>query len=180
MANSLTDRVILITGGGSGIGRAVVDGFCADGAKVGVIERDADRVEQLRDEWGDSVVCMVGDVASPRDNELAVAMTVSKFGQLDVFVGNAGVYDRRIPLESMSLIQIDMGFAELFNIDVKGYLLGAGAAIPELRKGTAPSIIFTASVSSVSAGFGGVLYVAAKHAVAGLTRQLAYELAPQI
>ena len=71
-------------------------------------------------------------------------------------------------------------FDELFlGVNVKGYLLGAKACLPELEK-TRGCIIFTASVSGLHAGYGGVLYVPAKHAVVGLTRQLAHELAPTI
>lgn len=180
MGNRLADRVVLVTGGGSGIGRAVVDRFLTEGARVGVLERDPSRIEELENRYSDSVVCTVGDVSSTDDNMRAVTAIIEKFGQLDVFVGNAGVYDHRASLESLTMGQIDAAFRELFDINVKGFLLGSRAAIPELRKAKAPSIVFTASVSSISAGFGGSLYVAAKHAVAGLTRQLAYELAPRI
>lgn len=176
----LQGRIVLVTGGGSGIGRAIVDRFFTEGARVGILERNPSNIEELENEYGDSIVCTRGDVTSADDNSQAVRKTVEKFGRMDVFVGNAGVYDRRASLESLSLTQIDAAFSELFDINVKGFLLGARAAIPELRKVPAPSIIFTASISSSSAGFGGTLYVAAKHAVAGLTRQLAYELAPHI
>lgn len=176
----LQSRIVLVTGGGSGIGKAVVDRFLTEGAKVGVLERNPSNIEELEKEYGESIICIPGDASSVKDNGQAVHITVEKFGKLDVFVGNAGVYDHRAPLASLSLTQVDAAFGELFATNVKGLLLGARAAIPELRKVPAPSIIFTASVSSTSAGFGGVLYVAAKHAVAGLTRQLAYELAPHI
>jgi NAD(P)-dependent dehydrogenase (short-subunit alcohol dehydrogenase family) len=68
---------------------------------------------------------------------------------------------------------------EIFGVNVKGYFLGARAAIPELRK-TKGSIIFTASTSSFYTGGGGTPYVASKHAVLGLIRQLAWELTPDI
>jgi NAD(P)-dependent dehydrogenase (short-subunit alcohol dehydrogenase family) len=123
---------------------------------------------------------VVGDVRSPEDNERAVAEAVDAFGGLDTFVGNAGIYDNRVRLEDLPLPALDALFDELFAVDVKGYVLGARAAIPALRRSPQGSIIFTASVSSFHAGFGGTLYVAAKHAIAGLTRQLAYELAPGI
>ncbi|HEV7685883.1 MAG TPA: SDR family oxidoreductase, partial [Acidimicrobiia bacterium] len=71
-------------------------------------------------------------------------------------------------------------FDELFAVNVKGYVLGARAALPALRRAGGGAIVFTASVSSTHTGFGGALYIAAKHAVAGLTRQLALELAPDI
>jgi NAD(P)-dependent dehydrogenase (short-subunit alcohol dehydrogenase family) len=122
---------------------------------------------------------MVGDVRSTRDNERAVELAVQRFGRLDVFVANAGIYDNRRPLRSFSGLELDAAFDELFGINVKGYLLGALAAADALAK-TRGCIIFTSSISGARAGFGGALYVAAKHAVNGLTKQLALELAPDV
>ena len=89
----LDGQVALVTGGGSGIGRAVVARFVEEGARVGVMERVAFRAEQLRTDFGDAVIGIAGDVARIDDNRRAVAETVRAFGQLDVFVGNAGVFD---------------------------------------------------------------------------------------
>src|SRR5580693_7485688 len=82
-------QVALVTGGGSGIGRAVVARFIEEGGRVGVMERVVARAEQLRDEFGDKVIGSAGDVAQLADNKRAVAETVRAFGGLDVFVGNA-------------------------------------------------------------------------------------------
>ena len=90
---ALEDQVALVTGGGSGIGRAVVARFIEEGARVGVMERIASRAEELHGEFGDRVVGIAGDVAQLADNKRAVAETVRAFGRLDVFVGNAGVFD---------------------------------------------------------------------------------------
>src|SRR5437868_3672372 len=89
----LDGQVAVVTGGGSGIGRAVVARFVAEGARVGVMERVATRADQLRAEFGDAVVGIAGDVAQLADNKRAVAETVRAFGRLDVFVGNAGIFD---------------------------------------------------------------------------------------
>ena len=86
-------QVALVTGGGSGIGRAVVARFIEEGGRVGVMERVVARAEQLRDEFGDKVIGSAGDVAQLADNKRAVAETVRAFGRLDVFVGNAGIFD---------------------------------------------------------------------------------------
>ena len=80
----LDDQVVLVTGGGSGIGRAVVARFVEEGARVGVMERVAARAEQLCAEFGDAVVGISGDVSRIDDNRRAVAETVSAFGRLDV------------------------------------------------------------------------------------------------
>lgn len=175
--NSLAGKVVLVTGGGAGMGRALVNGFVKEGARVGVLERCASLVQGLQDEFGSAVCVTCGDVRSATDNLKAVEEVVKQFGRLDVFIGNAGIYDNRAQLIDFDLDELNAGFDELFSVNVKGYMLGALAAAAELKK-TRGSIIFTASVSSMQPGFGGVLYVSAKHAVAGLTRQLALELSP--
>ncbi|MES2537848.1 MAG: SDR family oxidoreductase [Pseudomonadota bacterium] len=176
---SLNGKVALITGGGSGLGRAIVGRYLREGARVGVLERSAELAAGIECEFGDAISVTIGDVRSGADNQRAIAAVVSKFGRLDIFVGNAGIYDNRARLQDLGLNALDAGFDELFSVNVKGYLLGARAALDELRK-TRGCILFTASVSSFAPGFGGVLYIAAKHAVVGLTRQLAWELGPDV
>src|ERR1700758_2316068 len=94
----LDGQVALVTGGGSGIGRAVVARFVEEGARVGVLDRVAARADQLRADFGTAVVALAGDVTRLDDNKRAVAETVGAFGRLDVFVGNAGVFDSFVPL----------------------------------------------------------------------------------
>ncbi len=175
----LDGQVALVTGGGSGIGRAVVARFIEEGAHVGVMERVASRAEQMHSEFGDKVVGIAGDVASLADNKRAVAETVRAFGRLDVFVGNAGVFDVYAKLAEFDDDKLGRAYDELFGVNVKGIVFGAKAALPELKK-TAGSMVFTASVAGQNSGGGGALYTASKHAVVGLIRQLAVELAPDI
>jgi NAD(P)-dependent dehydrogenase (short-subunit alcohol dehydrogenase family) len=174
----LSGRVILITGGAGGLGRAIVERFIAGGARVVVFDRSHDGLAALAAQHPE-VVTVAGDVTSYADNVRAVATAVERFGRLDVFVGNAGIYDGRATLESIPGEALSEAFDELFGVDVKGYMLGARAAAAELRRSRG-AIVFTTSVSGVAPGFGGVLYIAAKHAVVGLTKQLALELAPEI
>jgi NAD(P)-dependent dehydrogenase (short-subunit alcohol dehydrogenase family) len=176
---SLDGQVALVTGGGSGIGRAVVARFVEEGARVGVMERVSSRAEQMREEFGDAVIGIAGDVSLIADNRRAVAETVTAFGKLDVFVGNAGVFDVYAAFAELSEEALGQAYDELFGVNVRGCVFGARAALAELRK-TAGSIIFTASVASLNSGGGGALYTASKHAVAGLIRELAVELAPDI
>ena len=140
----LDDQVVLVTGGGSGIGRAVVARFVEEGARVGVMERVASRAEQLCAEFGGAVVGVSGDVSRIDDNRRAVAETVSAFGRLDTFVGNAGVFDVFASFSDLSDDKLDDACEELFGVNVKGCLFGAKVALPELRK-TGGSMIFTAS-----------------------------------
>ena len=89
----LEGKVALITGGGSGIGRALVERFLEEGASVGVLERSNEKAKELQDQFGDNVVVVQGDVTQLEDNERAVAETVQAFGKLDTFIGNAGIFD---------------------------------------------------------------------------------------
>jgi NAD(P)-dependent dehydrogenase (short-subunit alcohol dehydrogenase family) len=175
----LDGQVALVTGGGSGIGRAVVARFIEEGCRVGVMERVATRADQLRSEFGDGVIGIVGDVARFADNARAVAETVRAFGRLDVFVGNAGIFDVYASVADLPEEQLSRAYDELFAVNVKGLLFGAKAALPELRKSKG-AMVFTASVAGLNSGGGGVLYTASKHAVVGLIRELAVELAPEI
>ncbi len=175
----LIDRVAVVTGGASGLGRAIVSRFIAEGAKVAVLDRNAAALEELRATFGDHVATLHGDVMEFADNERIVEAAVRRFGFVDVFVGNAGVYDNRASLADIPGERLGAAFDELFAIDVKGYLLGAKAALDQLRA-HGGALIFTASISSFYPGFGGILYITAKHAVAGLTKQLALELAPHV
>ena len=175
----LDGQVALITGGGSGIGLAIVSRFVEEGARVGVMDRFPERVEQLRAEFGESVVALQGDVALLGDNKRAVEQTVGAFGKLDVFVGNAGIFDSRQRLDDFPEEQLAEAFDELFGVNVKGCFLGAKAAVSDLAK-TKGCMVFTASVAGFNSGGGGALYTASKHAVVGMIRQLAAELAPDI
>ena len=124
----LNNSVSLITGGGSGLGRALVERFIAEGAQVGVLERDSGKAQQLEQDFGERIRVTVGDVTSWDDNRSAVAATVEAFGKLDTFIGNAGVFDYFQALADTPGEKLGAAFDELFSVNVKGYLLGAKAA----------------------------------------------------
>lgn len=150
----LDGQVALVTGGGSGIGRAVVARFIAEGARVGALDRVATRADELRAEFGHAVVALAGDVSQLTDNKRAVAETVAAFGRLDIFVGNAGVFDNFLPLAEFPEENLAPAYDELFGVNVKGCIFGAKAALPELAK-TEGSMVFTASVAGSNSGGGG-------------------------
>lgn len=179
MSQSLAGKVAIVTGGGAGIGRGVVKRFVDEGARVAAVDISRDNVESLRQEYPSAVLPVVADVSTWDGNRKAVAAVLGAFGRLDVFVGNAGIYDHGAALESMSGDELALGFDELFAVNVKGYLLGVRASLDALLK-SGGSVVLTASYASFAPSGGGVLYTASKHAVVGLVRQLAYELAPDI
>jgi len=175
----LNDTAVLVTGAGSGLGRAIVERFVDEGAQVAVLEINEAKAAALVDDLGDDVIVTVGDATRLADNQRAVADAVHAFGRLDVFVGNAGLWDYGMSLLALPDDKITGAFDEIFGLNVKGYLLGAKAAVPELQK-TRGAMIFTVSNAGFWPGGGGPLYVASKHAVMGLVKQLAYELAPDV
>ncbi|WP_432992528.1 3-(cis-5,6-dihydroxycyclohexa-1,3-dien-1-yl)propanoate dehydrogenase [Dactylosporangium sp. CA-233914] len=169
----------LVTGGGSGLGRAIVERYIAEGAVVTVLERSPGKLRDLVASYGDSVCPVQGDVTSGDDNIAAVEAALKAFGGLDTFVGNAGLWDFGTPLLRMSMNDLEQGYRELFDVNVKGYIVGARAAAGALteRRG---SMIFTLSNAALFPRGGGVLYTASKHAGVGVVSQLAYELAPHV
>src|SRR6266404_4111728 len=175
----LDNKVALVTGGASGLGRAIVERFLDEGARVAILDRSRERGEEMAARLGDRVATIVGDVTSLADNRRAVAETVKRFGGLDCLVGNAGIWDFNASIVDLPEDRIGAAFDELFAVNVKGYLLGAKAAYRELAR-TRGNIVFTVSNAGFYPCGGGPLYTASKHAVVGLIRQLAYELAPKI
>lgn len=122
--SDLNDDVVLITGGGSGLGLALVARFIEEGARVVTLERSAEKVTRLQQQFGEQIVAVQGDVTSFADNQRAVKMALSRFGRLDCFIGNAGIWDHNASLLATSPEQLESGFNELFAVNVKGYLLG--------------------------------------------------------
>lgn len=175
----LNGDVALITGGGSGLGRALVERFLAEGAKVVVLEASQAKAQALHEDFSGAVGVVVGDVRSLADNRKAVALAVEQFGKLDVLIGNAGIMDFPGLLMDLPPDSLDDAFDEVMGVNVKGYILAAYAAAPELEK-TGGSMVFTASSASFIPGGGGVFYTASKHAVVGVVRDLAYQFAPRI
>jgi cis-2,3-dihydrobiphenyl-2,3-diol dehydrogenase len=175
----LTGEVALVTGGASGLGRAIVERFVEEGARVVVLDRSAERLRALEDEYTGLVAGQAGDVRSLADNKAAVALAIERFGKLDCAIGNAGIWDYSVTLDEMPEEQLGAAFDELFGVNVKGYLQLAKAALPELVRSNG-SLVYTVSNAGFDPAGGGVLYTASKHAVVGLIRQLAFEFAPAV
>jgi 2,3-dihydroxy-2,3-dihydrophenylpropionate dehydrogenase len=181
MTGWLEGYVALVTGGGSGIGAAVAQRFVSEGAAVVVMGRDRAKLDAVvkTSAKPDTMYAFAGDVRSAEDLARAVASTVDRFGRLDTLVPNAGLWDFQRQLTRLSAEQLSASFDEVFAVNVKGYLLAAHAAWPELVK-TRGSIVMTLSNASFYVNGGGPVYTASKHACLGLMKELAYELAPKV
>jgi 2,3-dihydroxy-2,3-dihydrophenylpropionate dehydrogenase len=168
--------VAIVTGGASGIGRAVACDLACHGYRVVAVDR-----HEPRDPLPPDAVFMPGDVTSPANNERAVATALERWGRLDVFIGNAGIHDGGARLLDHDGPEWAALARKVLDVDVVGYILGARAAAPHLTASRG-SMVFTLSDASfmVSGNGTGIAYAAAKHACVGVVRYLAADLAPHV
>lgn len=169
-----TGKVVIITGGRSGIGRATAVAFAKQGAKVVVAGRTSPdkTLQSIRDAGGEAIFVPT-DVSIEADVKNLVAKTVDTFGRLDVAYNNAGVYPAEAELTEFSVEAFDKTIA----VDLRGVFLCMKYEIPEMLKVGGGSIINCGSVASLIADPRMSPYVAAKHGVAGLTKAAAIEYA---
>jgi NAD(P)-dependent dehydrogenase (short-subunit alcohol dehydrogenase family) len=171
----LANKVVLISGATSGIGRAAAEMFVAEGAAVALGGRRREAGEKLVAELtakGRRAIFRVTDVTKHEDNKALVTLALSTFGKLDVAFNNAGV-EATGSLENFD----DANYDRVFNTNVRGVLSALRAQIDPLKK-TRGSIIITSSTAG-SRGFAqAAIYTASKHAVEGIMRAAALELAP--
>jgi NAD(P)-dependent dehydrogenase (short-subunit alcohol dehydrogenase family) len=172
----LKGRRAVVTGAGSGIGRAVMRRYIEEGAQVvAVVRKESERA--LLEAEG--AVVVLGDVSRYETAERAVAAAVGHFGGLDTYVANAGLWDFHKRVAKQSPEELAKACEEIFGVNLMGTLYGARASLDELRK-TQGSIIATGSNACFLAGGGGALYTASKFALRGLVMQMAMEFAPLV
>jgi NAD(P)-dependent dehydrogenase (short-subunit alcohol dehydrogenase family) len=169
------DKVVVITGAGSGIGKATALAFGREGAKVVVADLDIPSaqatVDQIKAAGGQAESLQV-DVSVAADVERMVTTTVERFGRLDVLVNNAGVFFQ-LPVVQVPEEQWDW----LMSINLRGVYLGCKQAVPQMIRQGKGVIVNTASIAGLR-GFGGYgTYGAAKGGVVQLTKALAVEVA---
>lgn len=174
---ALDGQVALVTGGGSGIGRGVVDRFVEEGARVGVVDIVPERLVEARERHGEAILGIEADVTTIEGNRRAVGETVEAFGQLDTFVANAGLGDAFRELIDIPEDALGDVYEEIFSLNIKGVIFGARVAVTELAK-TRGTFIVTLSNSAFYPDGGGVMYISSKHGALGIVRQLAHEWAP--
>jgi NAD(P)-dependent dehydrogenase (short-subunit alcohol dehydrogenase family) len=175
----LEGEVALVTGGASGLGRAIVDRFVAEGARVAVLDRSAEGLDAVCREHGERVGVTRGDVRDVEANERAVSDCVAAFSKLDCAIANAGIWDYSRPLVDLDPNALAAGFDELLAVNAKGPVLLARAALPALVRSSG-SFLVTISNAGFYPDGGGALYTMSKHALVGLVRQLAFEWAPAV
>lgn len=129
---NLKDQVVFITGGASGLGRALVERFVTEGAKVGVLDRCEKGIQELESMHPGRVIGVAGDARLLADNKTAVQRCVDSFGKINTLIPNVGIWDYNTPLVDIPDERIDESFDEIFHINVKSGLLAVKAALPYL------------------------------------------------
>ena len=176
--NEFQDKVAIVTGATSGIGRAAAIAYAREGAKVVVSGRRATEGEEtvrLLQAQGGEGIFVKTDVSKAVQVKELVERTLQKFGRLDIAFNNAGI--EQVPLPFLE--QDEETFDQVVDINAKGVWLCMKYEIPAMLKTGGGSIVNTASVFGVIGVPGNEIYIASKHAVIGLTKSAAVEFGKQ-
>jgi NAD(P)-dependent dehydrogenase (short-subunit alcohol dehydrogenase family) len=178
MTKRFDGKTALVTGGASGIGRAVALALGAEGANVVVNDLHLEPAQAVVDEikaTGAHAVAVAGNVGDPDDVKAAVQATVNNFGALNVAFNNAGIGG---PLGLMTDITIE-GYRELMDVNLHSVFYGMFYEIPEMLKSGGGAIVNNSSILGLVGEASAVPYVTAKHGVTGMTRAAALGYASQ-
>jgi NAD(P)-dependent dehydrogenase (short-subunit alcohol dehydrogenase family) len=177
MKGKLAGKVALVTGGGSGIGKAAAIEMAREGARIGVLSRSGDEIEQtvaeIRRQGGDGIA-LEADISVPGDIESAYRKLVEAFGRVDVVFANAGINGVWAPLEELTAEEWD----ETLDINLKGTFLTVKYAVPYLKR-QGGSVIVTSSVNGtrIFSNTGATAYSTSKAGQVAFTKMVALELA---
>jgi len=178
----LRERVALVTGGGTGIGRAIAELFAAEGAKVAVnYSRSREAAEEvvagIRSAGG-TAIAIGSDVGKQAEASAMVERVAGEFGGLDLLVNNAG-WSTRIPHDQLDSLTDEI-WDRTFNTNLRGAFYCVRAAVPSLRKREGASVLNIASVAGMTGMGSSIAYAASKGAMITMTKSLARALAPAI
>jgi 3alpha(or 20beta)-hydroxysteroid dehydrogenase len=172
---ALQDKTALITGGASGIGRAAAVLFAAEGARVLIVDRDRAALDSaLKDANSAKIDGFCADLRDPAQVAAYSRHALELLGPLDVAVFNAGICGANMPLETYP----EALFDEVLAVNLKAAWLGLRAIVPGMKERRRGSIIFTSSIQGLAALPGTTAYTTSKHALVGMMKGAALELAP--
>jgi NAD(P)-dependent dehydrogenase (short-subunit alcohol dehydrogenase family) len=174
----LKGKVGIVTGGGSGIGKATTLAMARAGATLVIGNRDAAKGEEvvgLIRQAGGRAVFQKTDVSKPDDVRSLVERAVKEFGRLDLAFNNAGVDGQQVPLHQQAIEQATF----LFDVNIKGVFYCMKFEIEQMLQTGGGSIVNTSSIFGLNGYPGWSLYVASKHAVTGMTKATALDYAKQ-
>src|ERR1700704_5076684 len=172
----LKDKVGIVTGGGTGIGRATALAIATAGASLVIGNRNAklgEEVVRAIRQAGGRAVFQVTDVSKPGDAKALVERAVAEFGRLDLAFNNAGMDGEQVPLHEQDIDKAGM----LFDVNIKGVFFSMKYEIDQMLRTGGGSIVNTSSIFGLNGYPGWSLYVATKHAVTGMTKAAALDYA---
>jgi NAD(P)-dependent dehydrogenase (short-subunit alcohol dehydrogenase family) len=161
----------VVTGAGSGLGRAIAKKLAADGFAVAAIDIDEAAARETARGIGGRAAAYQADVSRAADLDRAITAAVAELGPLEVMMSNAGILDGYFDVDEMD----EALWRKVIDIDLTGVFLGAKRALKEMLPRQRGRIINMASVAGLGGTGGGAAYIAAKHGVVGLTRQMAVQ-----
>ena len=169
----LKDKTAIVTGAGSGFGKGIAIRFAKEGARVGVIDINAEAAREVASQIGNSAFAMEADVSIDGDVSRMVQEALDRWGQLDILVNNAGTTHRNQPMTEVT----EEEYERIFAVNVKSVYLSAKHIVPVMKKQGFGVILNVASTAGVRPRPGLVWYNTSKGAMMTATKAMAIELA---
>lgn len=172
MVKRFENKVVLITGGSGDIGKTTAELFLKEGAKVAIVGTNDEKLAKVKESLED-VLTIKADVTKEEEVKHYVEKTVEEYGRIDVFFNNAGTEGKIAPIIEQDMDDV----RKVIDINVIGVFMGLKHVIPVMQRQGSGSIINTSSDAGLAGSPGLASYVASKHAVVGLTKTAALEVA---
>jgi NAD(P)-dependent dehydrogenase (short-subunit alcohol dehydrogenase family) len=171
----LHNKTAIITGGASGMGLAAARLFIAEGCRVLIVDRDEASLQKAsKDIASERLLTCVADLRVAKDIADYSRLALDRFGRIDAAIFNAGICGMNTPLEQYP----EELFDEVLAVNLKAVWLGMRAVVPSMKAQKSGSIVFTSSIQGLSALPGTTAYTTSKHALVGMMKGAALELAP--
>lgn len=179
MTNRLNDKVIVVTGAASGMGRAMAVACAVEGAKVAAVDITEDAVSEtvrLISDAGGTAQAFTGDISNAESVAALHDNVIKGFGKVTGLVNNAGIFDNHATLDTTDEALWD----RIIAVDLKGVYLMIKAFLPSLQASGNGAIVNVASIAGIIGHGGGLAYTAAKHGVLGITKSIAADYGPTV